>query len=112
MMELLIVVVVVGILAVIGTINYRQSVREAHDREAIAYLQVLRQAALAYYQTWHTYPTDVDQVPEAMVPPDTQTSSRWAYSFSGADPTAWTLPTADEKNGNGFAQILENGTIQ
>lgn len=111
-MELLIVVVVVGILAVIGGIGYTHSLRDAHERDAVAYLQVLRQAALAYRQTWNAYPTSINQVPEAMAPPVTQTSSRWTYTFSRTDPTQWTLPTATEKSGAGQRQILENGTIQ
>ncbi|MBI4226797.1 MAG: prepilin-type N-terminal cleavage/methylation domain-containing protein [Candidatus Omnitrophica bacterium] len=112
LIEVLVVVIVIGILAAIGGISYTHSVREAHDRDAVAYLHVLRHAALAYRESWNAYPTALAQVPEAMVPAATQASSRWTYGFSGADPTQWTLPTATEKSGAGQLQILENGTIQ
>lgn len=110
-MELLVAVVVIGILATVGVISYTQTVQQAQNREADSYLQTLRQAALAYHETWNAYPTKLAQVPQAMVPADTDQSSHWMYTFGGADEKQWTTPTATSKDDGRQRQILQNGTI-
>lgn len=111
LIELLIAVVVIGILAVVGAVNYTRTVEEARDREAESYLQALRQAALAYRETWSAYPTTLAQVPQVFVSPATETSSHWTYTFGQTtDPRQWTTPTATAKVGGRQIAMQENGT--
>ncbi len=112
LMELLVAVVVIGILATVGVISYTQTIQQARNREADSYLQTLRQAALAYHETWNAYPTTVAQVPQAMVPANADQSSHWRYTFGGTNPAQWTTPTATSKDDARQRQILQNGTIQ
>ena len=102
---------VIGILAVAGAANYLHTVQETQNREAESYLQTLRQAALAYRETWNAYPTALAQVPQAMVPSVTDRSSHWVYTFSGTNPAQWTTPTATSKDDGRQITIQESGTI-
>lgn len=112
LIELLIAVVVIGILAVVGAVNYTRTAEEARDREATGYLQALRQAALAYRETWNAYPTVPDQVPQVFVPRPADQSSRWIYGFRFSDTSQWTTPAAQSKTGTRRLQVHQDGTIE
>lgn len=111
-MELLVTLVIVGILAAIALPNYLHSRQQAFDREAQSYLQLLRQAARAYFEQWNSYPTSLEAIPQVMVPAADDASSHWIYALylsSGATP--WYFPTADRKSGGRRIQIQQDGTF-
>ncbi|MDD5506044.1 MAG: prepilin-type N-terminal cleavage/methylation domain-containing protein [Candidatus Omnitrophica bacterium] len=58
LIELIIVVVIIGILALIALPKYYASVDKAQKAQFYANLDVVRQAALAYYATNGFYPPD------------------------------------------------------
>ena len=111
LIELLIAVVVIGVLAVVSAVNYTHTAAQARDREAASYLQALRQAALAYHETWNAYPTLLAQVPAVMVPRPADQTSRWIYGFTLSDTTQWTTPAAQSKTNTRRLEIAQDGTI-
>ena len=127
LLEALMTVLCVGIISTIAITAYTGAQQEGYRREAAAYLQVLRQAALAHYQQWGAYPTTINNLrptanapPIVQVPAQTDRLSRWAYGYGSSDPTQdstqWVPPRALFRNFNGslqgsYREMAIDGTI-
>lgn len=105
LIEILLAVVIVGVLATLALGNYARIRQTALDREAVGYLQMLRHAALAYYEEWQAYPTLRSQVPAVQTP----LSGHWTYDFRDTNTAQWTTPRATR--GSRTWVIDENGNI-
>ena len=95
LMELLIVVVIIGILGSVAVANFGKARQEALDRDAIAVLHSLRQAASIYYLGQGAYPTNVGQVP-VRIARKGSTTSAWAYAYASGGAN-FSLPRALNK---------------
>jgi prepilin-type N-terminal cleavage/methylation domain-containing protein len=100
LIELIIVVVIIGILALVAIPRYFANVTKARREQAYANLGAIRQAALGYYAVYGTYPADStfpiivvidgETITNLARPPD----SRWTYYYGtnpamfGANPLA------------------------
>ena len=103
MIELLIVIVILGILAAAAGVSYTKARQDALEKEATAYLQMLRQAAKYYYEDTGAYPTSITQTPSAKLPPKGNPSSNWAYGYATpASAGAWAPPRAYQKLNGAF----------
>lgn len=110
MLELLGTALILGVLATITMINLAADRQRALDREAEIHLQLLRQAALYYYNQWDTYPTNLLQTPQALIPFKDNTTSRWAYCYA-AGANNWSSPGALLKPEVRSWVIQQDGTI-
>lgn len=57
LLELLIVIIIIGLLAAIGIVQYGRAVANAKNAEAKTTLGEIRKAAMAYYSLNASYPT-------------------------------------------------------
>jgi prepilin-type N-terminal cleavage/methylation domain-containing protein len=57
LLELLIVIIIIGLLAAVGMVQYGRAVANAKNAEAKTTLAELRRAAMAYYSVNAAYPT-------------------------------------------------------
>ena len=111
LVEALVTVVIIGILATVALAGYGEMRQQALRREADAYLQLMRQAALAHYQRWRVYPTSLNDLrPQAgapsviQVPEQANRLSSWAYCYASANPAQWSAPRALFKRSDGTLQ--------
>ncbi len=123
LVEALLAVVIIGIISTIALVNYTGMRQRGFEREAGAYLQLLRQASLAYYQRWNLYPTSINNLrpapnapPVIQIPEQTNRLSRWAYCYASTDRAQWSLPRALFKNldnsvQGSYREIVQNGTM-
>jgi len=91
LIELIIVVVIIGILALIALPKYYANVDKAQQAQVYTNLDNIRQAVLAYYAAYGVYPasyafpiTVVIDGDTIMSTPD-PSSSQWKYTLFGND---------------------------
>ncbi|MFA4990116.1 MAG: prepilin-type N-terminal cleavage/methylation domain-containing protein [Candidatus Omnitrophota bacterium] len=96
LIELIIVVVIIGILALIAIPKYFANVEKAKKNAVYASLGIIRQAVLSYYAVYGVYPPNyswpikVTVDGDTIVNVDNPSNAAWAY---GHDTTASCLPS-------------------
>jgi len=89
LIELIIVVVIIGILALVAIPRYFANVTKAQKSQVYANLDAMRQAVLSYYAVYGDYPADYSFPITVIVDGDTvvnvtnpdPSSSKWSYYF-------------------------------
>ena len=108
LLELLIAVVVMGVLATLAVLYFKGARDEAFDRDATAYLQLLRRACQTYYEEWGTYPPAIGQLSQIKIP----ANSPWVYGFAAAGGgTTWPFPNAVSTMDGREYRVREDGQI-
>ena len=95
LIELIIVVVIIGILALVAIPRYFANVAKAQRSRAFANLDAIRQAQLAYYATYGTYK---DSFPITVV-----VDGDNVVNISNLSDTAWTYSAGGESSVVGCA---------
>ncbi|MDD5517915.1 MAG: prepilin-type N-terminal cleavage/methylation domain-containing protein [Candidatus Omnitrophota bacterium] len=90
LIELIIVVVIIGILALIAIPRYFANVDKAQKNTVYANMDAIRQALLSYYAVYGVYPSDNTWPITVTIDGDTVVSvanpgnSKWSYAYGAA----------------------------
>lgn len=79
LLELLIVIIIIGLLAAIGIVQYGRAVRSGKDAAARATLLEMRKAAMAYYSAYGAYPAAIGNIASI----DLDGDGSWDVGFTG-----------------------------
>ncbi len=93
LIELIIVVVIIGILAIIALPKYYASVTKAKKTEAYSAMNTIRQALLSYYAVYGAYPASTFPITvnvdgDTVVNVPSLNNRHWMYAYSNTSITA------------------------
>lgn len=109
LLELMIVIVIIGILASIGYVNYGRSVEKARGAEAYSVLSEIVAAEQAYYVENDSYTSDFSKLATFTASP---TSDNFTYSIPSTDSSSGYTQAARKSSTSGrlsYGMCLESG---
>ncbi len=115
LLELLIVIIIIGLLAAIGIVQYGKAVGSAKNAAAKAALGEMRKAAMAYYAVYGAYPTGgsitVELADGATVEFNSPTSASHTFSAITGNKGVAAKVTGEPSNVYNWSIEFANGTI-
>lgn len=82
LLELIIIVVVLGILATLGFVQYARTVERGRTAEAKSMLSTIRTAEHAYKQQFGSYTSDIDNLPVDNIASSCPAGGNYFFSYS------------------------------
>jgi type IV pilus assembly protein PilA len=79
LIELMIVIVIVGVLAVLAVVGYRKLILSAHTSEATSMVQSIRTAQEAYHAETQTYVSTSANITSGLYPTNAPSNQKWGW---------------------------------
>lgn len=106
LLELLIVIVIIGVLAILIVPNLISGPARARDSQRKADLRAIKTALESYYNDQNSYPVTLDVLTQGAapyiktLPTDPKTKAAYVYTTTGNPPSSYVLKATLENSGD------------